>query len=324
MCTAVTYRTKDHYFGRTLDLEYSYDETVTVTPRRFPFRFRKADSLLTHYAMIGTAYVCDGYPLYYEASNEKGLSIAGLNFPHSAVYQPFCGEKDNIAPFEFIPWILGRCANLQEARTLLDRINILNENFRPDLPASPLHWLIADRSGSITAEPVRDGLKLHDNPVGVLTNDPPFDYQLLNLSNYRNLTCEQPDSCFAKDIALPAYSRGMGAFGLPGDFSSASRFARAAFVKLNAAAGFSAEESVSQFFHILGAVEQPHGCVLLEDGRFVRTVYTSCCNTDRGIYYYTTYDNRQISCVDMYHENLDGEYLISYPHIRKTQFFRQN
>lgn len=324
MCTAATYKNRDHYFGRTLDLEYSYNETVTVTPRRFAFHFRRAHSLPEHYAMIGMAYAADGYPLYYEASNEKGLSIAGLNFPGNAVYHPFCKEKDNIAPFEFIPWILGQCAGLQEARTLLERINILDEAFSPALPHSPLHWIIADASGSITAEPVRDGLKLYDNPVGILTNNPPFDFHLLNLSNYRNLTRKQTDSHFAPDLPLAAYSRGMGAFGLPGDLSSASRFVRAAFVKSNAVSGTSETENVSQFFHILGAVEQQRGCVLLEDGRYEITVYTSCCNTDRGIYYYTTYGNSQISYIDMNRENLNSDRPVCYPLLREPQFYRQN
>lgn len=324
MCTAATYKTKDHYFGRTLDLEYSYNETVTVTPRRFPFHFRRMRSLPEHYAMIGMAYVSDGYPLYYEASNEKGLSIAGLNFPDNAVYRPFRSKTDNIAPFEFIPWILGQCADLQEASALLERINILNEPFSSALPLSPLHWILADASGSITAEPGYDGLKLYDNPVGILTNNPPFDYQLLNLCNYRHLTREQTASRFAQDLPLTAYSRGMGALGLPGDLSSSSRFVRASFVKMNAVSGASEEESVTQFFHILGAVEQQRGCVLLEDGRYEITVYTSCCNTDRGIYYYTTYENRQISCVDMHKENLDGDFPITYALRQKPQFHRQN
>ena len=324
MCTAATYKTRDHYFGRTLDLEYSYNETVTVTPRRFPFHFRTAGTLKTHYAMIGMAYMSEGYPLYYDACNEKGLGIAGLNFPQNAVYHPFQSGKDNIASFEFIPWLLGQCADLGEARILLERMNILDESFTAALPCSPLHWIVSDASGSITAEPTGDGLKLYDNPVGILTNNPPFDHQLLNLSNYRHLTGKPSVNRFAPDLPLTAYSRGMGALGMPGDLSSASRFVRAAFVKMNSVSGDSEEESVSQFFHILGSVEQQRGCVLLEDGRYEITVYTSCCNTGRGIYYYTTYENSRISRIDMHREALDGECPVSYPLAGGPHFFQQN
>ena len=88
MCTAAVYQTKDHYFGRNLDLEYSYQESITIAPRNYPFSFRKLPEMKTHYAIIGMAYVLEGYPLYYDATNEKGLSMAGLNFPGSAAYSP--------------------------------------------------------------------------------------------------------------------------------------------------------------------------------------------------------------------------------------------
>lgn len=313
MCTAVTYKTKDHYFGRNLDLEGSFQEAVTVTPRNYPFHFRKTGKLERHFAMIGMAYITDGYPLYYDATNEKGLSIAGLNFPGNADYKPYCQGKDNVAPFELIPWILGQCATVAEAEGLLARINILNENFSAGLPLSPLHWIIADRERAITLESVKEGIRIYDNPVGVLTNNPTFDYHLFNLNNHMRLTSGEPENTFAGGLALEAYSRGMGALGLPGDASSMSRFVKAAFVKLNSVSGDSEAESVSQFFHILKSVEMQRGSVRLPGGLFDITVYSSCCNTDRGIYYYTTYDCSRIHAVDLHRENLEGSTLAAYP-----------
>ncbi|MBE6752941.1 MAG: choloylglycine hydrolase family protein [Ruminococcaceae bacterium] len=321
MCTAVTYKTKDHYFGRNLDLEYSYEETVTVTPRNYVFRFRRMGEMASHFAMIGMAYVADGYPLYYDATNEKGLSIAGLNFPGNADYKPYCEGKDNVTPFELVPWLLGQCATVSEAKKLLERINLLNEDFSAQLPLSPLHWIISDRECSITLESVKSGIKIYDNPVGVLTNNPTFDYHLLNLSNYMSLSNSDPHNTFAGEnssLKLEIYSRGMGALGLPGDASSMSRFVRAAFCKLNSVSENSETESVSQFFHILKSVEMQRGCVLLEGGHYEITVYSSCCNTDRGIYYYTTYDNSGICAVDMHREDLQGSALRSYP-LKKEQ-----
>ena len=323
MCTAATYKTKDHYFGRNLDYEYSYNETVTVTPRNYPFKFRRAGEMPSHYAMIGMAFVQNGYPLYYDATNEKGLSMAGLNFPGNADYKPEAPEKDNITPFEFIPWILGRCENVSEAREKLASLNLLNENFSEQLPLSPLHWMISDRDESIVVESVRDGLKIYDNPVGVMTNNPTFDYHLTNLSNYMSLSRSDPENRFSKDVELKTYSRGMGGLGLPGDLSSASRFVKAAFTRLNSLSGESESESVSQFFHILGSVAQQKGCCQVEHG-FEYTIYSSCCNTDKGIYYYTTYENSRISGVDMHREDLDGEKLISYPLITGQQIKMQN
>ena len=322
MCTAVTYKTKDHYFGRNLDLEGSFGETVTVTPRNFPLPFRKMGTLETHYAMIGMAHIAEGYPLYYDATNEKGLSVAGLNFPGNADYKPYCEGKDNITAFELTPWILGQCATVGEAETLLQRINLLKENFSDTLTLSPLHWIIADGERAIVLEAVKDGIKIYDDPVGVLTNNPTFDYHLFNLRNFMTLSKSQPENAWP--LPLETYSRGMGAMGLPGDYSSMSRFVRAAFVKMNAVSGDGEAESVSQFFHILKSVEMPRGCVELKKDLYEITIYSSCCNTDKGIYYYTTYENSQICGVDMHKENLNGSKLIAYPRVKDPSIQYQN
>lgn len=324
MCTAATYRTKDHYFGRTLDYEVSYGEEVVVTPRNFPFHFRHMGGLSSHYAIIGMATVAGEYPLYYDATNEKGLSMAGLNFPGNADYKPLAEGKDNVATFELIPWLLGQCATVEEAKAYLARMNLANTPFGPQFPVSPLHWIIADRDCAITVESVREGIRIYDNPVGILTNNPPFDYQMTNLTNYMSLSTEPPENHFSDQLDLTPYSRGMGMLGMPGDLSSASRFVRVAFTKLHSVSGTSESESISQFFHILGSVAQQRGCVHMGEGKYEITIYTSCCNTDRGIYYYTTYENSQITGVDLHRENLDGQQLSRYPLITGQQIHMQN
>jgi choloylglycine hydrolase len=295
-----------------------------VTPRNFPFHFRHMGSLPSHYAIIGMATVAGGYPLYYDATNEKGLSIAGLNFPGNADYKPLAEGKDNVATFELIPWLLGQCATVEEAKDYLTRMNLADTPFSPQFPVSPLHWIIADRDCAITVESVREGIRIYDNPVGILTNNPPFDYQMTNLTNYMSLSTEPPENHFSDQLNLTPYSRGMGMLGMPGDLSSASRFVRAAFTKLHSISGTSESESISQFFHILGSVAQQRGCVHMGEGKYEITIYTSCCNTDRGIYYYTTYENSQITGVDMHRENLDGQQLSRYPLITGQQIHMQN
>lgn len=324
MCTAATYMTKDFYFGRTLDYEFSYGDEVTVTPRNYPFNFRSEGVMKSHYAMIGMAYVVGNCPLYYDAVNEKGLGMAGLNFVGNAYYRDETEGKDNVAQFEFIPWILAQCASVKEARTLLEVTNITNTAFSRELPVAQLHWIIADRNESVTVESVKEGIRVYDNPVGVLTNNPPFDEQMFQLNNYMHLSPKQPKNSFSDKLNLRTYSRGMGALGLPGDLSSQSRFVRAVFTKMNSVSGDSEAESISQFFHILGSVDQQRGCCHVEDGKYEITIYTSCCNTDKGIYYYTSYDNHQITAVDMRKENLDGESLVRYPLIRSEQIKMQN
>ena len=324
MCTAVTYKTKDFYFGRTLDYEFSYCDEVTITPRNYPFSFKYLGEINTHYAMVGMSYVANDYPLYYEAINEKGLGIAGLNFVGNAHYHDFIEGKDNIAQFELIPFILSKCTTVNEAKNLLNNINIVNIPFSKDLPVAQLHWIIADENEAITVESVKEGLKIYDNPVGVLTNNPPFDKQMFQLNNYMHLSPKNPENTFSNKLNLESYSRGMGALGLPGDLSSQSRFIRVAFTKMNSLSGDSESESVSQFFHILGSVDQQRGCCELDNGEYEITIYSCCCNASKGIYYYTTYDNHQITAVDMNRENLNGNTLIRYSLIKDEQIKMQN
>lgn len=324
MCTAATYKTKDFYFGRTLDYEFSYLEEITVTPREFSFNFGSLGVNKKHYAIIGMAHIANNYPLYYDAINEKGLGMAALNFVGNAHYNKRNKSKDNVAQFEFIPWILGQCSSVKEAREKLERINLTDTPFSKDLPLAQLHWIIADKNEAITVESVKDGIFIYDNHPGVLTNNPPFCEQVFCLNNFMHLSAQSSQNNFSKELDLREYSRGMGALGLPGDLSSQSRFVRAVFTKMNSVSGKTETESVGQFFHILETVSQTRGCCEVEDGKYEITIYTSCCNADKGIYYYTTYENRQITAVDMYKENLDGCSLIHYPPICEQQIKMQN
>lgn len=324
MCTAVSYPAKDFYFGRTLDYERSFGEQICLMPRGFPLSLRHLPALHAHLAVLGMAHVADGYPLFYDAMNETGLCAAGLNFPLSAAYARPAEGKINVAAFELIAWLLASCKDLAAVRAALRTLNLVDTPFSGQLPPSPLHWLIADAGGTVVLEAMADGLHVYENPVGVLTNEPPFPMQLFNLNNYAALSAGQPENHFSAALPLRLYSRGMGALGLPGDLSSASRFVRAAFTRLNTVCGASEAECVSQFFHILASVRQVRGCCEVEPGLFEFTRYTSCCNASRGIYYYTTYENHQISAVCMHRENLAASKLICYPLLQKANIHAQN
>lgn len=203
-------------------------------------------------------------------------------------------------------------------------MNLVKTPYNEQLPAASLHWIIADKSGCITVESVKEGLKVYENPVGILTNNPAFDKQMFNLNNYMFLSPKQPVNMFSKELDLKTYSRGMGALGLPGDLSSMSRFVRVAFTKMNAKSKSSEKESVNQFFHILGSVEQQRGCCEVTEEKYEITIYTSCWNAQKGIYYYTTYGRRQITAVNMHKINLDGQQLTSYPMLNDEEFYEQN
>lgn len=312
MCTAISFSAKSHYFGRNLDLEYSYGESVVITPRRFPFFLSGGGRLSEHHAFIGTATVVDGYPLYYDATNEAGLSMAGLNFVGNAHFYPPRNDGTDIAQFELIPYILGTCATVGEAGKALEKINLVATPYSPELPPSSLHYMIADRERAIVFEPTVSGVRIYDDPAGVLTNNPPFPFQLENLRMHLGLTASEPEVRFGGALGLSFVSRGMGAFGLPGDASSPSRFVRAAFMRANSVRPQTDMGAVSHFFHLLGSVEQVEGSVRLEDG-LERTQYSSCCNTDTGVYYYKTYENSRITAVSLASADVDGGTLSVFP-----------
>ena len=298
MCTGIAFQTRDFYFGRNLDYDFSYGEELVIVPKTHPFSFRNGRHLKEHHALMGIAHKDNGYPLFYDAINDQGLGMAGLNFVGNAVYaekDPI--DKEAVASFEIIPFILLQASNLEEAKELLRHLDITSTPYNEQLPPSSLHWLIADKTGSLTVERTKDGLHVYDNPVGALTNNPPFPIQLWNLKNYASLSVADPENKWNKQLDLSPYSRGMGAMGLPGDLSSLSRFVRVCFTKTHSICQEDERSSVSQFFHILGSVEQVRGCCEVRPGEFEYTIYSICYNASKGIAYLKTYDGETMERV---------------------------
>ena len=314
MCTSLTLPTADgrHLFGRTLDLDDHFGESVTLTPRRYPFSFSDCYPHVHHYALLGMATVMDGptasgYPLYAEAMNEKGLCMAGLRFKENAVYapRPEVGYV-NLAPWELIPYLLGTCATVAEARAALVDICVVDKPFSETVGTAPLHWHIADADpshGGLIVEVTAEGMKLYDDRpdgVGVLANDPPYPDQLAALRACKARPGDTPD--------------------IPGDYSSPSRFTRAACLRKwviedslspqtagddIAEAGEASPQA--QFFRILAAVSPMAGVVMTPEGRCHRTIYTCCMDTAVGAYLYHTESDPTLRRISFSARDLNGE-----------------
>ena len=319
MCTCINLKTKDNYFGRNLDLEYRFYEKVVVTPRNYEFKLKANENFRIKYSIIGMATVVDNYPLYADGTNEKGLSIAALNFPNNAYYNQVVEDKINITPFELIPWILGNFANIDELKEVINNLNIINIAFKEDIQLTPLHWMISDDKESLVLEQTKDGLEIYSNPIGVLTNNPEFSYHLTNINNYLNLTSDVPENRFSAEITLKTYGKGMGAIGLPGDNSSSSRFIRAAYNKTNSVCDDDEQSSVSQFFHILDSVAMVKGTNVSKDNKYDITTYSCCINASKGIYYYKTYENNQITAIKLNEKNMNSKKLEIFELIETQQ-----
>ncbi len=322
MCTAITWLNKDFYFGRNMDIGYSFNEEVVITPRNYVLTYKKEEKMSTHYAMIGMAYVTSDYPLYAEAMNEKGLCIAGLNFPGYAHYHEAIKEGAlNLTPYEIIPYFLGKCKSVDEVIEHTKKLHIVAILFQPTLPLATLHWMVSDKDKSIVIESTKEGLKIHENPVGVMTNNPTFDWHLTNLSNY--LSCDSKDktNTITNLMDVQPLGHGVGGLGLPGDSSTTSRFIRAVFVKSHSKCSPVESSNLSQFFHILDNVAVARGAAQLQTGGYDYTTYTSCMNATKLIYYYRTYFNSQICGVKLDEVHLDKNHLISFELVNTQQVY---
>lgn len=324
MCTCLDFKSKDHYFGRNLDLEYRFNENVVITPRNYSFCLKNGTELKTKYALIGMATLVGTYPLYAEATNEKGLSMAGLNFPGNAYYFEMDETKLNITSFELIPYFLGQYQSIAEMREDLERLKITNVSFAKGVPASPLHWMVSDDKECIVVEQMKDGLKVWDNPIGVLTNNPPFSFHLENMNNYMDLSPRNFENRFSSKLDLKPYGVGMGAMGMPGDTSPTSRFIRAAFNKLNSVCDEDELSSVTQFFHVLDSVAMVEGATITMEGKCDITTYSCCINMNKGIYYYKTYSNNQITAIRMNEKEMNCPKLTVFDLVEEQQIRYEN
>jgi len=320
MCTAISDNSGIFLFGRTLDLERSYDERVILTPRKKSLDFLHVSPTVEHLAMLGIGIVFENMPLYFDAINESGLGVAALNFPRSAVYRDILPSACNLASFEVIPYILAHCNSISSAKEVLNEVNITKESVSGTLPTSPLHWIISDKDGSAVLESTAEGVRIYDDPLGVLTNEPPFPYHLSNVTSFAALSSAPPYNKLAPSVELSPHSRGAGAFGLPGDYSSPSRFVRAVFMKNHADRAESKDEAISRFFHVMDTLAVPKGAIKTDEGASVYTVYTSCGDPESMTYYFTTYSSRRIRTFSPSAEKIISDQIISLP-IDETEHF---
>ena len=312
MCTAISSIGKDrkkHLFGRTLDVECSFGESVIITPRKFRINMRHGADICEHAAIIGIGIVREGIPLYYDAMNEHGLCAAALNFPQSAVYHEPQRDSLNIASFELIGYVLAKCQNTNEVAEMLVGANITNDSFSVELGATPMHWMVSDKSGSIVLEPREDGLMIHKNPYGVLTNEPPFEQQCTSIADFLHLSASPPINTLYPQAPIKPYSNGMGAIGLPGDFSSRSRFVRAVFLSAHTVADGRKIGEIMRFFGVMDSLRVPRGVVKNSKGRDHFTVYTSCADSEDKVYYFSTCACRDICAVRLSEELAEADRL---------------
>jgi choloylglycine hydrolase len=329
MCTGLTLITKDnkHLFGRNLDVPATYGQFPLIVPRNFEWvNVVNEDTYISKYACAGMGIVVDNQPLLFDALNEKGLAGGGLNFTHFAKFNDVAvDEKVNISASNFLYWALSNFSNLHELKEALKNLVLTNTSVKPGLPVAKLHWMFTDLTGnSIVVEYMENGINVYDNPVGVLTNDPTFPWQLTNLSQYVTLSKDTPQARkFSEYVAAP-YGHGLGMCGIPGDASPASRFVRTAFFRDCIAEADDEITGVSAFLQVLTSVTVLKGSEVDPNGDLNHTLYKSCMCQESGTYYYTDYSNRRINAICLTKADLETKEIIKFNYNNKQDILYQN
>lgn len=288
MCTALKW---NNYFGRTLDDSVEHEVDLIITPRKYKFKFDKTIDL--GYVIMGLGIELNDYPLYFEAVNEHGLSMAALEFKDYAIYHQYDNNKVNVPSYELIPYILRNNKTISEVKNSIRNLNIWDKSISSLYPNAQLHFIISDKFESIVIEQTNDGLSIYENKYNVLTNNPKFSFHLENIKNYINLTPAFPSNKLSSNIKITPFSNGVGAYSLPGDYSSSSRFIKTVYMSQNAIY-LNKDNDYLQFFKILDSVSPLPGVVVNDKNKLHYTIYTSCIDCSKLIYFYKKHNDNRI------------------------------
>lgn len=324
MCTALTLTTSDndHLFGRNMDLEYFFNQSIIFIPRNYIATNSKTQKTNKNkYAILGMGTMFADYPTFADVMNEKGLAIAGLNFPKYAHFpKEKVDAKTNIPVYDFPLWLLSNFATLNEVKSQIEDLVLVDEPIIDGVPTAPLHFIITDKTGeSIIVEQTQDGLKWFENPVGVLSNAPTFDWHLTNLSQFADLRYTKNIGATICDYKLTPHGQGDGLMGLVGDFSPASRFVRTCVLR-DATLRNCKNINKQQFFHILNNVAMVDGSVITPEGKNDITQYTSCMDLDNLVYCYNTYNSMGVNVINMGNLDLNSNEIKSFGYVDEFVF----
>ena len=315
MCTSLKLKYKERYvFGRNLDLEYHFNEGVIALNESYLMKYKFLKEEKANKEILGIGSLIDDYPLFAEAMNEDGLCIAGLNYPGNAYYHENIEEnKINLAPYELINYLLIHAKNVDDVKEISKNIHLVAKSFKEGLPLSYLHYLISDKDKSIVLEPDKDGIKIYDNSYEVLTNNPSFPFHLENVKQYGNLSNKYYLNNLTNKSDLKPFCIGLNAHGLPGDFSSPSRFIKTLYLKEKAEENLTSEEElINEAFHIFSSVSVIKGSALTSENKSEITIYTSVLDPFNFVYYYKTYEDLSVKSVAFKNITFDKKNIVYF------------
>ena len=310
--------------GRTVEFGIEIDASIAMVPRGYAFTGQTpAGSGLNYtakHAAVGVYAYTDVKIM--DGINDAGLVAGAFYLPTYAAYTPVTAENQakGVSPAEFPNWLLTQFATVDEVRKAIEGGDVIvTPTVLPGWGATPppFHYVVYDKTGaSIVIEPIGGKLVIHDNPLGVVTNSPTFDWHMTNLRNYITLNPNNVAKGNIGKLELQAFGMGNGMWGLPGDFSPPSRFVRAALFSANAIPSDNADAGIAHVFHILNNFDLPKGIARTNEDGTVSADYTQMTTArdpQNLRFYYKTYEDQTVRMVDMKQLNLDAKDILKFP-----------
>jgi len=325
-CTGIMLRNADGTIvhGRTVEFGIPLEITYAVVPRNYNFTgltpLGDGKKWTTKYGVLGA--IVFGNLGVMDGINEKGLAMGAFYFSTEAGYTPTTAENQSksMSTIDFSTWILTQFANVDEVRAAIEGGEaIVAPTLLPGWPQTvqPFHWVVYDKSGkSIAIEPIKGKLVVSDNPLGVFTNSPTFDWHMTNLRNYISLNPRDVPAVTIDDTTFQSFGLGDGMHGLPGDFTPPSRFVRAAIFSATALKAPDAKAGVFSGFHVLNNFDIPYGVSREVDKGVIhadQTIFTTMRDPQNLRVYYKTYDDQTLRMVDMKRFDLDAKDVMRLP-----------
>ncbi len=309
--------------GRTMEFAIDIHSDVIMVPRGYARVGTTPDGKeglkwKAKYASLGANGV--GLPYLFDGLNEKGLAVGTFYFPGTAAYMPYQASDagKSIAEWQVGSWMLENFATVDEVRQSIGGIVVPSVVFPAWGFAPPAHYVVYDASGkSIVVEYTDGKLHVYDNPLGVITNSPAFDWQMTNLSNYVNFSMTNVPPVKLGPVTLEPFGQGSGMLGIPGDFTPPSRFVRAVAFSHSVFPSKTGDDAVLETFHILNQFDIPKGAAREhqkdEHGNILAdyTIWTDATDLKAKRFYFRTYENSRIRMVDLTRMNLDGTDIVT-------------
>lgn len=297
MCTSLTLTTnsQQHFLARTMDFGFQLEGRPVAIPRKYAWKKQFGETQRTKYGFLGTGRNLGEYFLA-DGVNEKGLAIAELYFLNEAKYSSEAKENYvNLAPHEFIIWLLGEIESISELWEKIATVNVVEKEVPLLGFVPPLHYIVTDKTGeTVVIESDSGELVIKDNPVGVMTNSPEFEWHLKNLNNYLSLQPNSFPNRKLENYEIKPFGQGSGTYGLPGGYTSPERFVRTVYLRSLIETGNAEGASLNAIFKILDNVTIPKGVNIKKDGSIDYTQYRAVFDVSNVTYYFNPYENQAV------------------------------